>query len=317
MTTRNLAVVVFDGVDAFHLTVPDLVLGGRNGELSGGYAIKLCGLTSGPVSTAQGFQIEPIFGLPDIAGSDVVIVPSWLSEIHEVPDSLSAALREAYENQAILVGFGLGAFVIAAGLLDGRRATTHWRWADAFSRRFPQVRLESEHLYISDENLITSAGNAASLDCCIQVYREHQGAEAASRLAKQLLTAPNRSGDQTQFVEKEIRHLQKADRLSETIEWARQTPEGRHTIQTLADRAGLAPRTFTRQFQKRVGSPVKKWLIVQRLEHARRLLESSDMPIGAVATAVGFSDSLSLRQHFLTRFKTTPSQYRNSFRASL
>jgi transcriptional regulator GlxA family with amidase domain len=209
----------------------------------------------------------------------------------------------------------LGAFVLAeAGLLDGRRATTHWQYCEAFAARFPRVQLDPSVLYIQDGQLITSAGTAASLDCCLHILREQVGAAIANRVARRLVTAPHRQGGQAQYIETPVQREAGADRLSETLTWASGQLSGAHTLDSLAKRAGMSRRTFTRRFRQLTGTSVNRWLVAQRVALAQRLLETSERGIEQIADAVGFGSALSLRVHFGEALQLSPSQYRRAFR---
>jgi transcriptional regulator GlxA family with amidase domain len=210
----------------------------------------------------------------------------------------------------------LGAFVLAeAGLLDGRRATTHWHWADHFAQRFPRVELDRDVLYVADGRVITSAGTAASLDCCLHLLRCDQGAEIAARVARRLVVAPHRQGGQAQFIEQPVAHNDQGDHLHEVLDWASAHLDRAHSLDTLAKRARMSRRSFTRHFRKLTGTSVNPWLAAQRVALAQRLLETSDASVEQIADSVGFGSALALRQHFAAQLRTSPSQYRRAFRA--
>ncbi len=318
MRSKSIAVVAFEGISPFHLSLPGLVFGTHRSELGiAKYVYKVCAVERGKLQTSGGFTIEARHGLSELAAADVVIVPSWRDAREKAPTRLIGALQAAHERGAKLVGLCLGSFVIAeTGLLDGRRATTHWCWASLFAERFPSVLLESDKLYVEEGDVLTSAGNAAGLDCCLHLFRSHHGAAVANRLARRLVISPHRQGGQAQFIERPMQADCSGDRLAQTLEWVQHNPALPHTINSIAQRACLSPRTLTRRFHQLTGTSVKRWLIDQRLTTAQGLLETSDATVEQIATSVGFAESLSLRQHFADKLHTTPSLYRKEFRST-
>lgn len=313
---RTIAVAAFDRISPFHLSVPSLVFGeDRRDDGIPNAQVLVCAQQPGSLQTSAGFAIHAPHGLARFADADTVIVPSWRDPAEPAPVALIEALLAAHARGATVVGLCLGAFVLAqAGLLDGRSATTHWRWADQFARRFPKVRLDPDVLYVEDGNVLTSAGTAASLDCCLHLLRASIGAELANRVARRLVVAPHRQGGQAQFIEQPMPKPQRGDKLGMAMEWALRHLAGAPDIDQLAARAAMSRRTFTRRFRERTGMSLNAWLNVQRTAHAQRLLETTDMPVEQVASQAGFGSALSMRQHFAERFGTSPSSYRREFR---
>lgn len=214
-----------------------------------------------------------------------------------------------------MVGLCLGSFPLAeAGLLDGKTATTHWEAAETLAKRFLKVKVDSDVLYVAGEDVLTSAGVAAGLDCCLHLLREICGAEVANRMARRLVVAPHRQGGQAQFIERPVPQTHSDNRFSQVLEWITENLEKEHSIDSLAQRAAMSRRNFTRHFRQATGTSVKQWLLGQRLAHAQRMLESGDASIEVVAMEAGFGSALSLRQHFRSAFRTSPSTYRASFR---
>ena len=315
---RRIAVVAFDGISPFHLSVPCLVFGEDRRELGvPAFELLVCADAPGPLRSSAGFAIEAGHGLAALRRADVVIVPSWRDTAEPAPPALLRALRAAHARGATVVGLCLGAFVLAeAGLLDGRAATTHWHWAAAFAARFPATRLDADVLYVDDGDVVTSAGTAASLDCCLHLLRRWCGAEVANRVARRLVVAPHRRGGQAQFLEQPLPAGGGDDRLAGVLAWAARHLERPHGIDSLAARAAMSRRTFTRRFQKATGSTVLQWLTHQRLALASRLLETSARPVEAIAGEAGFGSAASLRQHFGAAFGVSPAAYRRRFRAA-
>jgi transcriptional regulator GlxA family with amidase domain len=315
-TPLRVAVAAFDGISPFHLSVPCLVFGEDRREDGIPQAeVLVCAEVPGRLATSAGFSIEAPHGLERFADADIVIVPSWPDPLEPAPPALLDALRAAHARGATVAGLCLGAFVLAqAGLLDGRRATTHWRSAHVFAAAFPKVEPDPNVLYVEDGNVMTSAGTAASLDCCLHLLRARIGAELANRVARQLVVSPHRQGGQAQFIEQPLPKAVRGDRLGEALEWALRHLDDAPGIDRLAERAAMSRRTFTRRFRERTGTSVNAWLNVQRVAFAQRLLETTDLPVEQVAGQAGFGSALSLRQHFADSLRTSPSAYRREFR---
>lgn len=311
----TVAVVAFDGISPFHLSVPCLVFGeDRTAEGMHRYRVLVCGVEAGPLRTSAGFSIDVRHGLRALQHAQTIVVPSWRDDLAPVPPALLAALRAAHRRGARVVGLCLGAFVLAeAGLLDGRAATTHWALAAEFARRYPQVQLKPEVLYVEDGPVLTSAGTAAGIDCCLHLLRQQHGAEAANSAARRMVVAPHRQGGQAQYIQQPVAPSVHGDRLAPLLQWMGEHLHETHTLEALAERAVMSPRTFTRRFRQSTGTTVGQWLQNQRIALAQRLLESSDQSIEAVAIAAGFGSAVSLRQHFSASVGIAPSAYRRQF----
>lgn len=316
MQLVRVAVLAFDGVSLFHLSVPGIVFGVEPAP-SGlpPYEVRYCAPTPGRVRCDQGVEIEVPGGLDAMVGADIVVVPAWNHPEIAAPIALTDALRQAHARGAHVVGLCLGAFVLGdAGLLDGRRATTHWACRELFAQRFPKTDFHPDVLYIDDGNIITSAGTVAAIDCCLHIVRLHHGADVANRVARLLVTPPHRQGGQAQYIEQPVPALPSEKRLPGVLEWAREHLSEPLSLDALADVARMSRRTFTRRFREATGTTVNKWLAAERIGKAQQLLETTDMPIEQVAVEVGFGTSLSLRQHFALQVRTSPSSYRRAFR---
>ncbi|GLH73462.1 transcriptional regulator [Geothrix limicola] len=311
----NLAVIAFDRISPFHLSVPCAVFEARPDLGVPPYNLRVCGAEPGPLRTSAGFEIRTRHGLGALSWADTIIVPSWRDPLERPPETLLRALQRAHARGARIVGLCLGAFVLAeAGLLDGRPATTHWHWADLFSRRFPQVRLDADVLYVDDGEVLTSAGAAAGIDCCLHLLRSRCGAEVANAVARRMVVQPHRQGGQAQFIEQPVPPSPELNPFTETLAWARAHLDRPHSLDSLAERARMSRRSFTRRFQKETGTTVWSWLMQQRLAFAQRLLETTDHPIDHVATLAGFGSAVSLRLRFREALGTAPIAYRRSFR---
>jgi transcriptional regulator GlxA family with amidase domain len=279
------------------------------------FDFRVCAAETGALTTTAGFSIAVTHGLEALADAHTIIVPSWRDPDEPPPAALLAALRSAHARGAQLVGLCLGAFVLAAaGILDDRPASTHWAWADDFTRRYPRVRLDPDVLYVDDGNVMTSAGTAAGLDCCLHVLRKMCGAQVANYVARRLVVPPHRQGGQAQFVQQPMPPSLRGDRLSGLLDWVSGNLDVPHTLDTLAARALMSRRTFTRRFRLATGTTVGAWLLAQRLARAQQLLESTNESVEAIAGIAGFGSTASLRQHFADAFRTSPSAWRREFR---
>lgn len=313
-----VAVVAFDRISPFHLSVPCIVFDEeRAGPLAARYRLRVCAAAPGKLRTTAGFSLEVERGLRALATADVVIVPSWRDVDERPPEPLLAALRKAHARGATLIGLCLGAFVLAeAGLLDGRAATTHWYCAGELARRYPAVTVRADVLYIDEGSILTSAGSAAGIDCCLHLIRRQHGAELANQVARRLVVPPHRQGGQAQFIEQPLPKAEGEARLTSLLDWARGNLRRALDVDVLARRAAMSRRTFTRHFRKHTGTSVTQWVLAQRLAYAQRVLETSDQPIDRVAEAAGFGSAVSLRQHFAAAFATTPTAWRRQFRGA-
>jgi transcriptional regulator GlxA family with amidase domain len=314
MKAVSIAVVAFDRMSPFHLAVPCAVFGTVRGAAPQ-YSLNVCAVEPGPLQTTAGFGIAVEHGLGVLKSADTIIVPSWRDPAERPPAALLRALAKAHQRGAQIVGLCLGAYVLAeAGLLDGRRATTHWAYADDFVARFPQVTVDADVLYIEDGSVFTSAGTAAGIDCCLHLVRQRYGNAAANSVARNLVMPPHRQGGQAQFIEHPIPVTARDNRLSGLLDWARAQLQLPHTLDSLAERALMSRRTFTRHFRQLTGTTVGAWLIAERLSFTQHLLESSEHSVEAIAALAGFGSPVSLRHHFHKTFRVSPSSWRSTFK---
>jgi len=318
MRTIRVAVLAYEGVNLFHLSVPGLVFGPEPTPAGmSRYEVVHVAERPGRIRSSQGVVIDVDAGLAALAGADIAIVPAWSDPEVAASPKLVRAIQRAHARGAQVVGLCLGAFVLGdAGLLDGRHATTHWAAREVFSRRFPQADFRPDVLYVDDGSLVTSAGTAAALDCCLNIVRQRDGADVANRLARVLVTPPHRQGGQAQFIEQPVPELPSESRLPGVLEWARERLAQPLSVDALADAAHMSRRTFTRRFRDATGTTVARWLAAERLARAQQLLETSGLSLERIAAEVGFGSALTLRQHFLSQFGTAPSEYRRAFSRS-
>jgi AraC family transcriptional activator FtrA len=266
------------------------------------------------VTTSTGFQIVAERGLRAVREADTVIVPGIQDTAMPVPEAVVAAVRAADRSGARLISICTGAFVLAAaGVLDGRRATTHWRDAAELKARHPAIDLDPGVLYVEDGRILTSAGVAAGIDLCLHVAALDHGADYAAAIARRMVVAPHRGGGQAQFVERALPPTD-GDGLAETRAWMLERLEDPLTIGEMARHAARSERSFARHFRAETGTTPLRWLHEQRILHARRLLEQSDLPVEQVASRCGFGTATTLREHFGRAVRTTPTAYRRAFR---
>jgi transcriptional regulator GlxA family with amidase domain len=309
---HHVTVLALADVVAFDLSTPAQVFGNEPGR----YAFTACGVRAGRVPSTTGFAIDVPRGLDAVAEADTVLVPGLRPPHWPPPAAALDALRAAHARGARVASICTGAFVLAqAGLLDGRRATTHWAHAERLARRYPAVTVDPGVLYVDEGDVLTSAGVAAGIDLCLHLVRRDHGAEVANAVARRIVVAPHRDGGQAQFVEAPLPPA--SDRgLQATRAWAAQRLRDPLTVAALARHAACSERTFARRFRAETGTTPLQWLLGQRVLHARRLLEATDLPVEHVADEAGFGTAASLRSHFRRATATTPLAYRRTFRGS-
>lgn len=312
----SYAVIAFNGINPFHLSVPCIIFrpDANNSKLPD-FKIKVCAADPSPIQTNVGFSIHAAHSLADLEDVETVIVPSWRDTAEVPPEALLDALRKAHQRGAKIVSFCLGAFVLAAaGLLDGRRASTHWGWAAELAERYPRINVEPGVLYVDEGDIVTSAGCAAAIDCCLHLLRTQYGAEVANHVARRMVVPPFRQGGQAQFIEQPVFSSVTPDRLSQVMDWMTKNLDTSCTLDELAERALMSRRTFTRRFRQINGTTVGQWLLNQRLVLAQRMLEITDKPIEIVSETAGFASPAIFRRYFGQAFGVKPSVYRREFR---
>ncbi len=314
---HTVAVAVYDRVAVFEMGVPCEVFGiDRSAMGLPNYRVLVCAAEAGPLTTSMGFGIEPRNGLRSLSRADTILVPAWRDVDETPPEPLLRALRSAHRRGARIASLCSGAFVLAhAGLLDGRRATTHWMFADELASRFPQVDVDPAVLYVDEGSILTSAGTASGIDLCLHMVRSDHGAEVANAFARRMVVPPHRDGGQAQFVRTPMPAPSNEDRLTATMEWALAHLDEPLTVDRLAAHAHRSPRTFARHFRAETGTTPLQWLLAQRIVAAQRMLETNDEPVASVAIDCGFGSSATLRMHFRRSVGTSPGAYRGAFRA--
>lgn len=314
-TDMNIVVHAFDTIPMFHLSVPLLVFA-EVAELVPGqrWSTKVWSRTGAPVRTAEGVLLGDIHGPEILQDADIIIFPSWPTSLPAADPGLIHQIRHLHERGTIIVGLCLGAFPVAAsGIVDGRSVVTHWVAAEELRRTYPEVQVDAKALYIDHGDVLTSAGTASGLDACLHLVRERLGSQATTAVARKLVIAPHREGDQAQYIKRPLPLEPVAGPVSEVIDWTLENLDQPITVTLMAEKAHMSARNFTRVFTDITGTTPGRWLTQNRLNHARTLLESTQDSISDIAKACGFSSVVTLRQNFISAFSTTPTSYRQRF----
>jgi transcriptional regulator GlxA family with amidase domain len=311
--TERVVVLALDGVYPFELGIPSRILGAADGR----YEVLTCSVDGRPVRSNADFTIGVEHGPQILATADTVVITPVSPE--RMPAGLPEEVREALayvRPDTRIVSICTGAFVLAAaGLLDGRRATTHWQLADRFRRMFPHIDLDPDVLFVDDDRILTSAGAASGVDVCLHLVRKDHGSELANAVARRCVVPPFRDGGQAQYIEQPVPE-QGAASTAGTRAWALERLDQSLTLADLAAHARMSLRTFARRFHDEVGMSPGRWLIQQRVARARHLLESSDLAVDQIAARVGFATGASLRQHLHAAIGVSPQVYRRTFQTA-
>ncbi len=295
-------------VEVFGLARPEL-------DVPWWYELAVCAERPGPLpATAGGFSVVVDHGLEALEDAGTVIVPGWHEE---VSPAVVEAVRGAHARGARLVSICSGVFVLAAaGLLDGGEAATHWRYAETLARRYPEVRVNADVLYVDGGAVLTSAGSAAGIDLCLHIVRRDHGSAVANAVARRLVIPPHREGGQAQLIDLPMPAHPDDDPIARTMAWALERLHEPLDLEALAGRAYMSVRTFTRRFRRATGTTPGRWLLEQRVRASLPLLERSDAPIETVAGRVGFASAATYRHHFAAIMRTSPTGYRRAFYAA-
>lgn len=310
----RIAVHAFEGITMFHLAAPLLVFGEvtRQG-LAEDWATSVWTRDGNRIRTAEGILVDDVSG-PSATEADLLVFPSWPTDLPMAEEWLTDLIRAAHRRGSRIAGLCLGAFpVVESRVLDGREALTHWAAAAQLAQRFPAVQVNDSALYLDHGDVLTSAGTASAIDACLHIVRSHLGSAAAATVARHLVVAPHREGDQAQYVVRPMPEPGGVGHLGPTLEWALAHLDQSLTVDKLADHAGMSHRNFARRFTEATGTTPASWVLSQRLDEARRLLEGTTWSIDRIARTCGFRSAVTFRQNFTGAYSTTPTSYRRRF----
>jgi transcriptional regulator GlxA family with amidase domain len=317
---HRVAVLALEPVVGFDLTIPPTVF--SSATSSDGtplYDVRVCGLEAAPVRASAGFTLVPDHGAEALAEADTVIIPGTRIPQPRYEGTMTGQLAEALGSirpGTRIASICTGAFVLgAAGILDGRPATTHWRYADKFRQLYPKVLLNEDLLFVDDGDVITSAGLAAGVDLCLHLARRDYGSEVANRAARHCVVPPWRDGGQSQYIERLVPD-EGNEGTAPTRAWALERMHEELTLTAMAQHAGMSVRHFSRRFKEETGQSPGTWLLQQRVRHACHLLETTELSVDRVAELAGLGTAASLRHHLRIELGVSPLAYRKTFRAS-
>lgn len=314
MAALRVAVLATAGFSPFHFSVPCILFGSALPQPDL-FHVDICAEKPGPVISELGLSIMVEQGPEPLDKADIIIVPYWHNPAEKPAQALLDKLVAAWQRGAEVVGLCLGTYVLAyAGLLDQHRAATHWEFERDFSERFPQVHLDSNALYTRDDRLITSAGTAAGIDCCLDIIRQHYGSAIANRVARRMVVPPYREGGQAQFIERPVPENTRDGKINALLASLRENLHQPQDLDSLARTLSMSRRTLTRHFHKATGMSLGEWLMAERLQRSQVLLETTGITIEGVAEKAGFDSPVSFRQRFKSRFGVSPSEWRRTFR---
>jgi transcriptional regulator GlxA family with amidase domain len=313
---KRVAVAVGNNVSPFELGVISEVFGyDRSDQGLPVYEFAVCAVKPPPLTVQGGYTIDTPYGFDWMRTADLIAIPGWDESETDIPAEFIEVLQEAVARGARVMSVCTGAFVLAAaGLLDGRRATTHWRHAAELARRYPHIDVDPNVLYIDAGAVLTSAGTAAGIDLCLHIVRTEHGAAVANAVARRMVVPPHRDGGQAQYIETPMVEHTPGDDITAVLDWALGHLDQPFSVDDLAARAHMSLRTFNRRFVAATGTTPHKWLTGQRIGMAQRLLEETQLDVEQVAQRTGFGTAATLRHHFGRRRGTSPQLYRRTFR---
>lgn len=316
-TLENPLVVVlaYDGLCTFEFSIAVEVFGLLRPEMGDNwYRFKVAAAENGPIRATGGIGIIVDGELSLLEEAGTIIIPGWRDIDAEIPDALCTALINAHRRGARILSICSGAFVLAAaGLLQGLRVTTHWRYTAALAARYPTTDVISDVLYIDNGTILTSAGSAAGIDLCLHLVRRDFGAAIANQVARRLVIQPHRQGSQAQFIEQAVPTQYESERFAPLFDYLYRHLSQPHSMDSLASYVGMSKRTFLRRFEAATGTTPSRWLLQARLQQCCDLLENSQLTVDVIAEKTGFASAAILRHHFRKQLHTAPSAYRQAF----
>ena len=316
---RDVVAIAYDGQCMFELGIATELFGLARPELGvPWYRLRIVAATPGPVRALGGITIAASHDLRHVRRAGTIVLPGWVGRDVPPPSALLAAIRHAHAHGARVMSICSGVYLLAAtGLLDGRTATTHWRYTDDLAARYPAVEVRPNVLFVDHGDVLTSAGSAAGIDLGLHLIRRDHGADVAAAVARRLVVPPQRDGGQAQFIDHARTPAASAvATLGDTLAWVQRHLDEPLTVARMARHAHQSPRTFARHFAAEVGVTPMQWLIRERVRRAQQLLETTDRSIDEIAARVGFGSAETLRHHFRRVVDTSPSRYRATFRST-
>jgi len=317
---HTVAILAYDGMSGFESGLAAEIFGMTElpemfsaGIAEPWYSVKLCS-EKPEIRMLGGATVRTSYGLDDLSAADTVVIPSVRDVTVPTSPELVGAIKAADDRKARLVSICSGAFALAAaGVLDGRSATTHWIYVDLLQKRYPEIDIDPAPLYVDNGRVLTSAGCAAGLDLCLHIVRSDHGVRVANDVARRLVISPHRAGGQAQYIETPVPEPTTDGRIAAGMAWALEHLDTPITLDDLAAQSTMSRRSYLRQFAKATGTTPIKWLIEQRIQASLALLEESSFSIEQIATRVGFDSPVTYRYHFVRQMRTTPSDYRSCF----
>lgn len=310
--------LAYDGLCAFEYGICVEIFGLERAEIAGPlYRFETVGIEPGPLSAVGGLSVTPSAGLERLKDADLILIPGWCSMDAPVPGDLTKALQAAHKRGARIISICSGVFVLAAtGLLDGKRATTHWRYSDALAARFPEIIVEPDVLYIDEGGVLTSAGSAAGIDLCLHIIRGDHGADTANALARSLVLPAHREGGQVQYIPRPVSQRSESS-IAPLLDSLRSEISASWTTRTIAEAAQMSSRTLLRRFKAHTGMSPMVWLMQQRVVFARELLETTQLGIASIGEVTGLGAPETVRLHFKRQVGVSPSVYRKQYHPAL
>ncbi len=318
MNNPLVVVLAYDGLCTFEFGIAVEIFALPRPEMGEEwYRFAVAGVDPGELRATGGFRLVVDGGLELLSEAGTIIVPGWRGADVPVPAALCEQLVAAHQRGARILSICSGVFVLAAaGLLDNRQATTHWRYTDLLQQRYPAIKVTPDLLYIDNGDVLTSAGSAAGIDLCLHLVRRDYGSVAANRVARRLVVSPHRDGGQAQFIQQAVPVAYEGHRLGALFDYLHARLAEPHTVESLAKFVGMSPRTFLRRFTATTGKTPAQWLLHARLSRSQDLLENSQLSIERIAEEVGFGSVATMRHHFKNQLSTTPAAYRKGFYTS-
>ncbi len=315
VSSPRVVALVYDGLCTFEFGIVCEVFGLARPEFKQGwYDFHSVALEKAPLRAAGGLEFSASGTQADFERADTILIPGWRGVLEPVPKELITAIQHAYQRGTRIVSICSGLYVLAAaGLLEGRRVTTHWRYLQDFAKRYPNVILEPNSLYVDEGQILTSAGSSAGIDLCLHIVRQDYGMKIANSVARRLVMHAHRQGGQSQFIEQPIPKKTEAHRLSATLDYIKTNLNQPHDVASLAQYSGMSRRSFQRKFTALTGLSVGRWINQLRLTHACNLLETTNANMDEIADAAGISNGEGLRYHFRKDFGVSPGEYRKRF----